>query len=861
MVITRRDFLKVSGVATGTAVTAGLLSNFETLVAASPELLQVSEKYVPTTCWIGKQDCGILARVVNGRVVQLEGHPANPRNNGTLCPKGVGQIMSFYDPNRVKAPLIRTNAKGEPGEWRQASWQEALTLVAEKMNAAREKGGSKYVWQKGRSKAKKFYDSAFVDASGAFKLHHGAFCSDAGYRALEYTIGLHGVMHPDMKHTRYLLAWGWNVTNAGGNKFCWLTWPQQLVDAKERGLKMVAIDPRQRSAAHFADEWVPIKPGTDLFLALALCNQLIENGTIDREYLSQYTNAPFLVGPDGMFLRAEPEGEEEEGKPLIWDEMTGTALPFGTEGAVPALEGEYTVNGGTAKTAFQLFVEHIADYTPAKAAQVCGIEERQVVRLAQEIGENAMIGSTITIDGHTMPYRPVAIMAYHMAQQELGFQALRAMLMVMMLVGSVGAVGGQFSDFTWKEYKNWAKFAHLKVSEETNVYLKDSKFFPINSNNSSVVAHVINHPAKYGLTEEVIPDVVILHHVNPLGSFPDRHENFEAYKKIGFVAAIDPWISRTADYFADVILPAATIEKYEGPISATDQYIDAETLRIPPMPPMFQSRGDIDIYLDLCEAAGLLFGEEGYLAQINKQLKLEGEYALPLDRKPTTREIFDRWARSQGLEGGIEFFEQNGVNIKGQVAASKRYPYAMEEPFAGILPHRFYGESLLVAQNDMKKLGAEEIYWRDYTPYPIWRELTASLSPAEYDMDLISYHMIEFKQSRTPVPMLIEMAPKQFAEINPRTARTKGIVDGDEIEVEAHNALTGETRKIRVIARLREGIRPDVIAMPHHYGEYVRHPWVKGQGPSPNELFFTGEGYVAQTADQTYLVKVKVTKA
>jgi anaerobic selenocysteine-containing dehydrogenase len=310
-----------------------------------------------------------------------------------------------------------------------------------------------------------------------------------------------------------------------------------------------------------------------------------------------------------------------------------------------------------------------------------------------------------------------------------------------------------------------------------------------------------------------------------------------------------------------VILPAATIEKYEGPLSATDQYIDAETLRLPPMDPLFQSKGDIDIYLDLCEAAGILYGEEGYLAQVNNQLKLEGEYALPLDQKPTVREIFDRWAKSQGLEGGIEFFEKNGVNVKGKVAATKRYPYAMEETFAGILPHRFYGESLLVAQKDMQDLGADEIYWRDYTPFPVWRELTAAQSPAEYDLDLISYHMIEFKQSRTPVPLLIEMAPKQFAEINPITAQAKGIADGDEIEVESHNALSGETRKVKVIARYREGIRPDSIAMPHHYGEYVKHPWVKGQGPSPNVLFFTGEGYVAQTADQTYLVKVKATKA
>ena len=66
---------------------------------------------MPTTCWIGKQDCGMLARRIDGRVIKFEGHPANPRNNGTLCPKGQAQIISLYDPNRVKTPLVRTNGQ------------------------------------------------------------------------------------------------------------------------------------------------------------------------------------------------------------------------------------------------------------------------------------------------------------------------------------------------------------------------------------------------------------------------------------------------------------------------------------------------------------------------------------------------------------------------------------------------------------------------------------------------------------------------------------------------------------------------------------------------------------------------------
>ncbi|MEE9276655.1 MAG: molybdopterin-dependent oxidoreductase, partial [bacterium] len=182
MKVNRRSFLKgTAGLAGGGALASFLSSGPKTLVAGAVEGAEAGkEEWVPTTCWIGKQDCGMLARKINGRVVKFEGHPANPRNRGKLCPKGIAQIMAVYDPNRVKTPLIRTNAKGGPGKWRQASWDEALDLVAAKIKDVRKRDKRLLVWQKGRSKAKKFYDTAFVKASGATKLHHGAYCSDAG---------------------------------------------------------------------------------------------------------------------------------------------------------------------------------------------------------------------------------------------------------------------------------------------------------------------------------------------------------------------------------------------------------------------------------------------------------------------------------------------------------------------------------------------------------------------------------------------------------------------------------------------------------------------------------------------------------
>ena len=164
MTITRRTFLK------GTAATAGTLTaayflygKLDTLWAEGAGR-ELQEEWIPTTCWIGKQDCGILARRIGGRVVKLEGDPNHPKNRGTLCPKGQAQIAAVYDPNRVKTPLRRTNAKGVSGEWQAVSWDEALTEVADRINGARAKGAAIgkessnnpfLIWQKGRSKARR----------------------------------------------------------------------------------------------------------------------------------------------------------------------------------------------------------------------------------------------------------------------------------------------------------------------------------------------------------------------------------------------------------------------------------------------------------------------------------------------------------------------------------------------------------------------------------------------------------------------------------------------------------------------------------------------------------------------------------
>ncbi|MCJ2531065.1 MAG: molybdopterin-dependent oxidoreductase [Candidatus Thermoplasmatota archaeon] len=863
MKVERRTFLKVSGGAVAAAAIATQLSPLNLGIPSifrpqgEAALAPVEEKFVPTTCWIGKQDCGMIARVVDGRVVKFEGHPNHPRNAGTLCPKGEAQIMALYDPNRLTQPQRRTNEKGVSGQWQPISWDEALTEVGQEIQRVMAIDPSLILWQKGRSKQKDLYDTSFVKAIGATKLGHGAYCSDAGYRAMEYTIGVHGVLHPDFRYTRYLLAWGWNITGAGGNKFCWLTWPRQLLEAKEKGLKVIHIDPRLNSGGPFVDDWLPIKPGTDMALALAICHVLVEQGYIDTEYLTTYSNAPFLIQEDGFFYRVA--GVEQ-----VWDAGTAGPMPYDAPGVVPVLEGEFSISGETMHTAFTLFREHLASYTPAWAADICNLPADKINKVAQELGENALIGATIEIDGVEVPHRPVAIMAYHVVQQELGFQAARAMGLIGMLLGAFGAAGGQMIDFSWKIHKGYEGLENITIGDPPyNFYLKDSQFYPINTGMPGVLAKVMQDPEKYGVEE--LPEIAILHHVNPLGSFCSQKDFLDTYGMFKHVTVIAPWLTETADFFADIILPCATIEKYEGPISVSDQYLDAKTFRLPPMDPMGESQGEIDIYMQLSDKVGVLYGPAGFLDQVNIKWGLEGDNALPIEasewsRTPTAYDIVDAWAQDQGLEGGIAYFETHGVWNKGPLAPTKRYGYATSPPFLGAL-HRLYGEGLLRYRQEMETRGVDSIYWQDYTPLPVWRAPTMDDSPSAHDLTLISYKLLDQKQSRTSfIPFLAELTPESRLVMNTVTAAARGIAEGDMVVVESHNAVTGETRSMTLRANLTEAIQPDTVGAPHHFGLWA-NPIHEGQGPNPNEVFYTGEGYTTNTADQSFHVKVKVAKA
>ncbi len=173
----------------------------------------------------------------------------------------------------------------------------------------------------------------------------------------------------------------------------------ELSKFKRQGGKFISINPVRTGYSAIADEWIPIKPGTDGALFLALINEIIKQGLYDRDFLVQYSNAPELVNMDensseyGMFIRFEVPLEEgcfDPQNKLWWDRELNTAISTHTPGADPYFLGEFKLEDGTpVKPSFQLLVDRVKEYTAGWASEITGIPAKTIVRLAREMGITA----------------------------------------------------------------------------------------------------------------------------------------------------------------------------------------------------------------------------------------------------------------------------------------------------------------------------------------------------------------------------------------------------------------------------------------------------------------------------------------
>ncbi len=844
----------------------------------------------------------MIAKKVGNRVVKYEGHPDDPRTGGSLCPKGQAQIEQVYNPYRVKAPLKRVNEKGQHGEWKEISWEQAMREIGEDIRAKLDDDPRRVIWQIGRKKAPEWHNDGFVAAinetvdGSVEKYGHGATCSDAIYRAQELMFKTHGGSETDFRNCEFFVGWGYNMTQGGGAHMCQITWPRQIANARDdRGMKTAAIDPQRRSSGPYTDEWVPIEPGTDLAFWLAFNHVLVREGYIDDGYLTRASNAPCLVATEGEeeghILRtadAEDPGEVytwPDGE-LVWDEERGRAVPH-EEASAPenvALRGTYEVGGVEAKPAFQLYTEHVEQYTPAWAEEITDVPADTIERLATEWGEQARIGATVVVDGIEVPYRPVGTHGYHVSQQETGLTASMEQYHASQLVGAVDVVGstrvrkGKYSgpkDYV-KPFRERAFNPEQVTPEPDGPDLGGSMFHPITSGGYSQNHVSLTNPEKYNLPYGPEEMAWIVQFANPVMSAPNTNTVIESMRQIDNVVVVDPWLSETADVAADYVLPAATADKLEGPSSSWNGYADIKQIRFPSMEPMWKSKPDAEIFIELAKAVD---AESEYVAAINDELGLSGtEHAfdpqagLPDDPHRFLEGGLDRWARTQGKS--LDWFrEGNVLTSDWKVGDGNRYAWTWgaDNDYGAFNPydckHDFYSEVLVRLGDRVDELMTQEgfdesdfPYIQDYAGFPTWRQPTMFKSPDEYDLTVFSWHQIEHKQSRTANNKLLnEIAPRAAFRLNPRDAERIGVEEGDEVVLETHNAHTDEAYQVEGVLMLQEGIKPGTIGVPAHHGSW-KDPETDAldEGPNINRAFPSGPGYIALSNDQAFQVRAKV---
>ena len=246
----------------------------------------------------------MLVTVESGRAVRVGGDPDHPFTRGFLCAKVNRYVERTYQQDRLLHPLRRVGPKGS-GRFERTSWESALGEIADRLNAIRDSSDGaqailpySYAGTMGMVQGSSM-DRRLFHRIGASMLDR-TICSMAGTVGMRMTVGANVGADPEgIPHSDLILLWGTNTLTANPH-----LWPFVL-EARERGARVIAIDPIRTRTAAQCDEWISIRPGTDAALALGMMHVLFERGLEDAAYLDAYT-----LGADQLRERAREYSPE-----------------------------------------------------------------------------------------------------------------------------------------------------------------------------------------------------------------------------------------------------------------------------------------------------------------------------------------------------------------------------------------------------------------------------------------------------------------------------------------------------------------------------------------------------------------------
>jgi len=554
---------------------------------------------IPGYCTLCRSRCGSLNEVHEGRLIRVLPDADHP-TGGALCAKGRSAPEQGASPLRLTRPMRRTAPRDatDPA-WQTISWDEALDEIAARLRAARARAGAESVafaitTPSGTPMVDSFeWVERFVRCFGSPNLVYAVeVCGWHKDYAHALTFG-RGIGVPDLDHADVVVLWGHNPART------WLAQASRIAAARQRGAKVVVIDPKRNGSGQQADLWMRIRPGADAALALGAIRHLIYARRYDETFVREWTDAPLLVDLDtARLLRARDLHASAADEDVFAVQDTGGEVrPFHPSLPMPGaamldVQGALRDSNGRERryaSVLRLLAIHVESYTPEHVASLTWIDEASIERF-NALFENA------------------PKLAYHawtgVGQHTNATQTERAIATLYALTGACDREGGNLWTVA-PPYRAVNTYEALLAPEQrakalglADLPLGPPRFGWITARD--LRGAVINQ-------QPYTVDTLVSFGTNLVATQADAEQNMRMLRALDFHVHVDVFMNPTASN-ADIVLPASMPWEREAlkcGFEITQSAVEHVQLRPRMIEPPGEARADYEIAMALAMRLGM----------------------------------------------------------------------------------------------------------------------------------------------------------------------------------------------------------------------------------------------------------------
>ena len=775
------------------------------------------------TSWCSKETF-----VLDGRMIKVRGNPRSKVNGGASCVRSHLILQMVYDPDRIKQPMKRTNPRKGPDEdpgWEPVSWDEAVGMLADKIVELRAKGeANKFATFRGRyTNVNDVVYARLPQMIGSpNNISHSSICAEAEKFGPYYTQGYWNYRDYDIARADYALCWGMDPIATGRQvSFYTSAWGTQL----ERGMKVATVDPRFSNTAAKSHEWLPVVPGEDDALALAMAHEILVTGGWSREFVGDF------VDGGNRFFAGAPVAEDE----FVENHTNGIVKWWNIE---------------------------LKDRTPEWAEPICGIPAAQIRRVVADMVAAAP--------------RVVVMMGGGPNMQARGAYASIA---VHALAGLLGAIDVEGGVLTGRSARLWSvpgvgDYQDDVAKATAGMQKIDQRGYldmPALNAGRSGGGVVTNRVADAILAEDPYDLKVVLGYWSNFNfSAPGTQRWNEALAKLDFFAHAVPQYSEMSHY-ADVLLPASFHfgEQMSGLAQKGNTYTHywiGERL----VEPVYDVKNPETELMWLLGEKLAERGFDNWLRYLREQFTDPETGAQPTDGREFELTLWKRRTQpiwdpvdyeAQGQNGdkfaGWEDFLAAGVwnsgdyrfrglwsNMPTETKKFEFYSETLKKALQGHGDKHSVTIDEVLEACDYPDSGGEKAFVAHYVP------AFKRGDPAEYPFDYIDAKKLLNREGRSANSAWyqefsdVDQGDVKWGDVikmNPDDAARLGLSDGDKVRV------VSPTGEIVTTLKTWVALRPGTVQKNYGQGH-----WAMGRNAA--EVFGTGTGQVARGANSNDVI-------